>query len=282
MKKKRLVDQYVKNASIIEQAFQQIKENSGIQDVDEIVTTFIKAEEQNYSLFNFVNLLTQEIDALEDNNKYLDDEIEKYQLLAEQNEAEKQKKIQDLKNKRNELKDNIDIACVECENIGDEFGHIKGNVQKMVEMFQKARFQSNVADKQNYDEDTQFNENNIGNYLAELEEYISNFITMIAYQNQDSNVPAAISSLPLDKLNPKEFNKKEIQIDAPIMVQRGTELSGAQTEVGDESNNLDDDAFDAKTLYRNFMDLVQTQRLNIVQQSQAKRDGMTSNLKSDD
>lgn len=89
LKKKRLVDQYVKNASIIEQAFQQIKESSGIQDVDEIVTTFIKAEEQNYSLFNFVNLLTQEIDALEDNNKYLDDEIAKYQLLAEQNEAEK-------------------------------------------------------------------------------------------------------------------------------------------------------------------------------------------------
>lgn len=57
------------------------------------MTTFIKAEEQNYSLFNFVNLLTQEIDALEDNNKYLDDEIAKYQLLAEQNEAEKRRKI---------------------------------------------------------------------------------------------------------------------------------------------------------------------------------------------
>lgn len=55
-----------------------------------------------------------------------------------------------------------------------------------------------------------FNENNISNYLAELEEYISNFITMIAYQNEDSNVPPAISSLPLEKLNPKEFNKREI------------------------------------------------------------------------
>lgn len=117
--------------------------------------------------------------------------------------------------------------------------------------------------------------------MAELEEYISNFITMIAYQNQDSNVPAAISSLPLDKLNPKEFNKKQIQIDAPIMVQRGTEMSGAQTEVGDESN-IDDDAFDAKTLYRNFIDLVESKRLNIVPQSQAKRDGMASNIKGDD
>ena len=81
-------------------------------------------------------------------------------------------------------------------------------------------------------------------------------------------------------MNPKEFNKKEIQIDAPIMVQRGAEMSGAQTEIGDESNNMDDDAFDAKTLYKNFMDLVQSQRLNIVQQSQAKRDGI--NLKNED
>ena len=73
-----MVDQYVKNATIIEQAFDQIKDNSGISNVDEIVTTFIKAEDQNYSLFNYVNMLNQETDALEDNNKYLDSEIEKY------------------------------------------------------------------------------------------------------------------------------------------------------------------------------------------------------------
>ena len=78
-----MVDQYVKNATIIEQAFDQIKDNSGISNVDEIVTTFIKAEDQNYSLFNYVNMLNQETDALEDNNKYLDSEIEKYQLMCE-------------------------------------------------------------------------------------------------------------------------------------------------------------------------------------------------------
>ena len=51
----------------------------------------------NYSLFNYVNMLNQETDALEDNNKYLDSEIEKYQILTEQNEAEKMRKIKDLK-----------------------------------------------------------------------------------------------------------------------------------------------------------------------------------------
>ena len=80
-----------------------------------------------------------------------------------------------------------------------------------------------MANKQSYDEDTQFNENNISNYLAELEEYISNFITMIAYQQQDPEIPAAISSLPLDKLDPKEFNRKEIRIDAPVNVVRGAD-----------------------------------------------------------
>jgi hypothetical protein len=56
-KKKALVDQYVKNASIIQQAFDTIQDASGISNVEEIVTTFIKAEEQNYSLYNYVNLL---------------------------------------------------------------------------------------------------------------------------------------------------------------------------------------------------------------------------------
>jgi hypothetical protein len=68
-----LIDQYTKNASIIEQAFEQIKEHSGISDIEEIVTTFIKAEEQNYSLYNYVNLLGQETDALENDNERLDE-----------------------------------------------------------------------------------------------------------------------------------------------------------------------------------------------------------------
>ena len=89
----------MKNATIIEQAFDQIKDNSGISNVDEIVTTFIKAEDQNYSLFNYVNMLNQETDALEDNNKYLDSEIEKYQLMSEQDEAEMRRKKGELRDK---------------------------------------------------------------------------------------------------------------------------------------------------------------------------------------
>lgn len=70
--KKKLLDQYMRNAKIIEDSFEQIKEATGISSIEEIVTTFIKAEEQNTSLYNFVNLLNQETDALEDGDRKLD------------------------------------------------------------------------------------------------------------------------------------------------------------------------------------------------------------------
>lgn len=55
--KKKLLDQYMRNSKIIEDAFDQIREATGISSIDEIVTTFIKADEQNHSLYNYVNVL---------------------------------------------------------------------------------------------------------------------------------------------------------------------------------------------------------------------------------
>lgn len=73
--KKRLMDQYLRNVKVIEDAFEQIKEATGITAIEEIVTSFIKAEEQNYSLLNYVNKLTNETDQLEDSNREIKEQI---------------------------------------------------------------------------------------------------------------------------------------------------------------------------------------------------------------
>lgn len=70
-----MMDQYMRNVRVIEDAFEQIKEASGISNIEEIVTTFIKAEEQNYSLYNYVNMLNTETDTLEESNKEIKDQI---------------------------------------------------------------------------------------------------------------------------------------------------------------------------------------------------------------
>ena len=57
VEKKRLLDQYVRNAKIIQEAFDTIMEATGINNIAEIVTAFIKAEEQNVQLFNYVDQL---------------------------------------------------------------------------------------------------------------------------------------------------------------------------------------------------------------------------------
>ena len=42
---------------------------------------------------------------------------------------------------------------------------------------------------------------------------------MMAYKKDDPN--AAISSVPLEKLNKKDFDKKDLQIDAPYETEKG-------------------------------------------------------------
>lgn len=77
-------------------------------------------------------------------------------------------------------------------------------------MFKRSRFFLSVAQKMNYDEGFTFNEGNIVSYLAELEEYISSLITYSAFKRDDPN--AAISAIPLEKLNQKDFNRKDLSV----------------------------------------------------------------------
>jgi len=59
---------------------------------------------------------------------------------------------------------------------------LKNYARDMVELFGQSQFFLSVAHPMQYDDDTQFNENNVTMYLAELEEYISLMITYMAYK----------------------------------------------------------------------------------------------------
>lgn len=48
------------------QAFEKIQQATGIEEIDQLVHTFISAEDQNYTLFNYVNEVNNEIEKLED------------------------------------------------------------------------------------------------------------------------------------------------------------------------------------------------------------------------
>jgi len=77
--------------------------------------------------------------------------------------------------------------------------------------FKDANFNARVATSMQYDEHTVFTEGNITTYLAELEEYIASLIAYTAHKKGDPN--AAVSSVPLNALNSKDFKAAEMAID---------------------------------------------------------------------
>lgn len=54
------------------------QEATGITDIEQLVNTFIEAEDQNYALFNYVNELNSEIEKLEEQIAEAKSEIDKY------------------------------------------------------------------------------------------------------------------------------------------------------------------------------------------------------------
>jgi len=60
-----------------EEAFAKIQQETGISSIDEMVTAFITAEEENFSLFNMINELNREMETLEVENGDIKAQIEK-------------------------------------------------------------------------------------------------------------------------------------------------------------------------------------------------------------
>lgn len=76
-----------------EEAFAKIQKATAITDIDELVQTFTNAEDQNFSLFNYVNDLSNEIEKLEESCAKLKEETKKYQVGGATGEVRAKKLI---------------------------------------------------------------------------------------------------------------------------------------------------------------------------------------------
>lgn len=159
-------------------------------------------------MWNYVNQLGQECDLYEDRISQIDKEISHYEALANMNNNELSNKVDNMTEEAESLRKDILLSTEEVNDVQEEFDEIQQVVMDLVKQFQLAKFSTKVGQRMQYSDETQFNENNITMYLAELEEYFATLITYIATQRGDNN--AAISSIPLEQLNEKMFDKREI------------------------------------------------------------------------
>ncbi|EEH60297.1 outer dynein arm docking complex 2 [Micromonas pusilla CCMP1545] len=81
------------------EAFEKIKAAAGIDDLDALVSNFLSAEDENFRLFNYVNTLNQEIDALEEQISNVKGEIEKYRGDGVGGDGARKKQLKELSDK---------------------------------------------------------------------------------------------------------------------------------------------------------------------------------------
>ena len=151
------------------------------------------------------------------------------------------------------LEQEIQNNQIDAEKTKEMFRKVQTSVATMVDMFKKSKFFLCVAQKQNYQDGITFTENNIVSYLAELEEYISSLITYTAFKRDEPN--AAIASIPLEKLNQKNFQQAKIAIETPV-----------DWVVNSETNpdSIEQDIISAKELYMKCMTALENKSIRPV------------------
>lgn len=89
------------------EAFQSITDATGISDVDELVTVFVEAEDENFRLFSYVNQLNQEIEKLDEQIADIRAEIERYKGEGSAKDAKRKKILKDLETRLKKTEDKV-------------------------------------------------------------------------------------------------------------------------------------------------------------------------------
>ncbi|KAG9407158.1 Coiled-coil domain-containing protein 63 [Aphanomyces cochlioides] len=172
-----------------EEVFAKIKAATGITDIEELVTTFIKNEDQNFSLFNYVNEQTNEIEKLQDQIEALKIEEAKYseesgddvhqhkQLLKELESklAATEHAAEKYESKYNETQKNINAVKIAIQVL---FSKVGCNANAMCEMLG----------------DNIVTEVNMMQYLGMVEQRTNEILQLYAQYQQKRNAPVDVPS----------------------------------------------------------------------------------------
>lgn len=112
------------------QSFLKIQNATGIENIDELVQTFITAEEQNFKLFNQVNKLSNDIERCEENINNSEYEIARITGTHMQSEFENKKHHQmstNVDNQRNQILNDLQqqIVCTENQTLFYQSKHMQ-------------------------------------------------------------------------------------------------------------------------------------------------------------
>jgi hypothetical protein len=114
-----------------EDAFHQISVATGISDVDELVKVFINNEEQNFSLFSYLNEQAGEIERLEDEIQSLQEEKARHEKANANNIAQNEE-ILKLENKIKTTEEETHIYENKCDDQKKILDRVKDEIKTLM------------------------------------------------------------------------------------------------------------------------------------------------------
>ncbi|XP_050085533.1 coiled-coil domain-containing protein 63 [Anopheles aquasalis] len=109
-KRKKMLEHLEHQYQEYEQIMTRIMNFSGEDDIDRLVAKFIKKEEENFALFNYVNELSHEVETLTESVQLLQDNITEQIAINESKEHSQDDNIDALRMAEQECKEAADAA----------------------------------------------------------------------------------------------------------------------------------------------------------------------------
>ena len=172
-----------------ELAFEKIANATGITDVDEIVQTFLEAEDKNFSLFNYVNDLNSDIEILELQISDVKVEIEKYKGQGVSTDTQRKQILRNLEERLQRTESKADEYQVRYENAMKTVNQLK---QGIGSIFSRIGCASTSVEEMLGNQGV--TESNMMQYLGIIEQRTTDILQLYANSQQAQNDPAALET----------------------------------------------------------------------------------------
>ncbi|OMJ76622.1 hypothetical protein SteCoe_23965 [Stentor coeruleus] len=184
--KKRQIDHYIKYIALLINYFNDIRAVTGINDVNDVVTSCLKSEEQSQHILVYLNDLNSEIDVLEERLKFSNERIAYLEGSKYQGRLSIQEAIKTNETNFNQLKSKIadkEKAQYKVYAIIQSALPMLKRLYKLLEFMNFKAFFSSHLDVDAIDK---LNQEYSGVLLGKIEEFINYLMLAIELQKQST------------------------------------------------------------------------------------------------
>jgi len=86
-----------------EEAFDKLQQATGINDINELVATFINNEDETFSLFSYIQSVNQDVDSTEEKTARMKEDMRKFQESEGESQIQRKQALDNLKEKLDRL-----------------------------------------------------------------------------------------------------------------------------------------------------------------------------------